>query len=73
MEEFSLGWRLENLREESGYTQKEVSYKLGFSSNVYGTYEREERQPAYETLAELADLYNVSLDYLIRGNESRNN
>lgn len=73
MEELGLGWRLENLREESGYTKKEISNKLGFSSNVYGTYEREERQPAYETLAALADLFDVSLDYLIRGSKYQKN
>jgi len=64
-----FGLRLENLREQYGYTKKEVSFKLGFSANVYGSYEREERRPSYETLIKLADLYNVSLDYLIRGEE----
>lgn len=64
-----FGLRLENLREQYGYTKKEVSFKLGFSANVYGSYEREERRPSFETLIKLADLYDVSLDYLIRGKE----
>lgn len=64
-----FGLRLENLREQYGYTKKEVSIKLGFSPNVYGSYEREERRPSYETLIKLADLYNVSLDFLICGKE----
>lgn len=65
----SLGLRLENLREKYGYTKADVSLKLGFTANVYGSYEREERRPALETIMKLADIYDVSLDYLIRGNE----
>lgn len=67
MDHFNL--RLENLREKSGYTKKEVSKMLGFSANVYGAYERGERRPSLETCCKLADLYNVSLDYLLRGKE----
>lgn len=62
-----FGHRLENLREKIGYTKKEVSFKLGFSQNVYGAYEREDRRPSIETLVKIAKLYNVSLDYLITG------
>lgn len=64
-----LGWRLENLRDQAEYSQKEISSKLGFSQNTYGQYEREERTPSIDTLIELADLFNVSLDYLLRGKE----
>lgn len=45
--------RLENLREKSGYTKKEVSKMLGFSANVYGAYERGERRPSIETRAHI--------------------
>lgn len=68
----NFGKRLENLREKSGYTKKEVSYKLGFTANVYGSYERGDRRPSLETIIELADIYDVSLDYLIRGKEYQN-
>lgn len=64
-----FGRRLENLREKTGYSKKEISFKLGFTANVYGAYEREDRRPTLETLIELADLFDVSLDYLIRGKE----
>lgn len=65
----SFGQRLENLRESLGYTKKEVSLKLGFTANVYGSYERGERRPTLETLIKLADMFNTSLDYLIRGKQ----
>jgi|SRR5690625_750702 len=64
-----FGWRLENLREKTGYSKKEISLKLGFSANVYGSYEREERRPSLETIIKLAEIFDVSLDYLIRGEE----
>lgn len=63
----SFGRRLENLRESHGYTKKDVSLKLGFTANVYGSYERGERRPTLETLIKLADLFDTNLDYLIRG------
>jgi len=58
--------RLENLREKHNLTKKEVSLRLGFTPNVYGAYERGDRSPSLETLVKLADMYNVSLDYIIR-------
>lgn len=67
-----FGRRLENLREKNGYTKKEISYKLGFTANVYGSYERGDRRPSLETIIKLAELYDVSLDYLIRGKEYQN-
>lgn len=66
----SFGQRLENLRESLGYTKKEVSLKLGFTANVYGSYERGERRPTLETLIKLADMFDTSLDYLIKGNQT---
>ncbi|MBW8347911.1 helix-turn-helix domain-containing protein [Bacillus sp. IITD106] len=69
----SFGWRLENLREKKGYTKKEMSLRLGFTENVYGQYEREVRRPSLETITKLAEIFNVSLDYLIRGEEYRQN
>ncbi len=64
-----FGRRLENLREKSGYTKREISHILGYTPNVYGAYEREDRRPTMETMVKLADIFNVSLDYLIRGEE----
>src|SRR5690625_6088076 len=65
----TFGLRLESLREKYGSTKKALSLKLGFTPNVYGSYEREERRPSLETLVKLAEIYNDSLDYLIRGME----
>lgn len=62
-----FGKRLERLRKDKGLNKKELSFMLGFTANVYGAYEREDRRPSIETLMFLANLYGVSLDYLISG------
>ncbi len=62
-----FGKRLENLREKYSYSKKEMSIKLGFTPNVYGSYEREERRPNLETLVKISEIFGVSLDYLILG------
>ncbi|WP_404455237.1 helix-turn-helix domain-containing protein [Oceanobacillus kapialis] len=64
-----LGLKLENLREKAGYTQKQMSYKLGYSENTFGKYERENMNPSLETLVKIADIFQVSLDYLLRDEE----
>jgi transcriptional regulator with XRE-family HTH domain len=56
-----FGLRLENLREKYGYSKVEMSLKLGFSQNVYGAYEREEKRPSLETIIKLADIFHVFL------------
>ncbi|MFD2627594.1 helix-turn-helix domain-containing protein [Oceanobacillus kapialis] len=64
-----LGLKLENLREKAGYTQKQMSYKLGYSENTFGKYERENMNPSLETLVKIADIFQVSLDSLLRDEE----
>ncbi|UOF92966.1 helix-turn-helix domain-containing protein [Fodinisporobacter ferrooxydans] len=48
-------------------TQMEVANKLGISNGTLSGYERNYRDPDTETLKKLADLYEVSVDYLLNG------
>lgn len=64
-----FGLRLEKLRDEAGYTKRQMSQKLNFSMNVYGEYEREQAKPSIETAGKLAKFFNVSLDFLVYGEE----
>lgn len=57
--------RLRILRKKKGYTQEEVSTKLGLSKVTYGTYEISRYTPDADKIARLADFYNVSADYLL--------
>ncbi len=54
-----------SLRLSSGYTQQELSEKLGISRSTIGMYETGAREPDFETLELIADFFNVDIDYLI--------
>ena len=50
-----------NLRQSSGYTQQELSEKLGISRSTIGMYETGAREPDFETLELIADFFNVDI------------
>ena len=56
---------IQKLQKENGLTKKEVYEKLGVSNTTYWEYEKGTQKPTYDKLIILADLYNVSLDYLV--------
>lgn len=58
-----LGKRLKGLRGKQ--TQEQVANKLGISRSRYSHYENEHVQPDNELLQRMAELYNVSIDYLL--------
>ena len=55
------------LRKKSGYTQEEVSGKLNIQRQTYCNYENACRTPPLEIIIALAELYHVSIDYLVLG------
>ena len=59
------------LRKKAGKTQKDMAEYLGISRQAYANYETDARKPDYETLLKLAEFFNVSVDYLLRGNRRR--
>ncbi|WP_437831705.1 helix-turn-helix domain-containing protein [Niallia taxi] len=63
----SLGSRLKNEREKRNWSQLFVASKIGITNAVLSNYERDVRDPDTSTLKKLADLYEVSTDYLIAG------
>ncbi len=69
MKYIRMGQKLKELRAATNLTQKEVADRVGVSPSVLSTYETEDRHPSYDVLNKLADLYDVSTDYLI-GKES---
>ena len=50
---------------ENGLTQKQIAAKLGISSVAYLRYEKSQREPSLSMLAEIANIFNVSTDYLL--------
>ena len=56
--------RLRLLRTQRGLTQQQLAQALGVSKSSVNMYERGEREPGLETLAAMADLFEVDLDEL---------
>ena len=63
--------RFIQLRNEADLTQEELAKKLGISKGAIGNYESGIRTPRAEDLDNIADYFNVSLDYLLGRNEER--
>jgi DNA-binding XRE family transcriptional regulator len=64
-----LGKRLKQLREEkknenSKYTQGYIANLIGVARVTYTAYENGTKQPPLETVNKLADIFEVSTDYL---------
>ena len=57
--------RVRDLREDSDKSQKEIAEYLNMQTTVYQRYERGERELPLWAAIKLAELYNVSLDYLV--------
>ena len=55
------------LRQASGMTQAELAAKLNYSDKAVSKWERGESLPDVAVLAQIADLFQVSLDWLVRG------
>ena len=61
----TFGDILKELRLKHGLTQKAVAEHLSISPAAYSLYEKGKREPKYETLEKIANLFNVSVGYLV--------
>lgn len=57
--------RIRDLREDHDLTQQTVAEVLMCDQSLYSKYERGERPLPLDLAIKPADLYNVSLDYLV--------
>ncbi len=57
--------RLKEIREDRNLKQKEISKLLNVSQVAYSYYEIGKRQIPIDILKKLANIYNVSTDYLL--------
>ena len=60
-----LGQRLRELREAKGLTQKQLARLLNLNSVTYLHYEKAQREPPLQVLADIALFFEVSTDYLL--------
>ena len=52
-------------------TQKDLSEKLNVSRATVGRYETDERFPDKDTLKNIADIFDVSIDYLLKRTDNK--
>lgn len=63
--------RLKDLRKQAGITQVDVAEKLGISQPAYASWERGVKKPTQENLVKIAQILNVSVDYLVGNSEKK--
>lgn len=52
------------LRKEKGYSQRKLSEILSVSQSTVAMWEKGHRYPQRETMEQIADLFNVDMDYI---------
>ena len=60
---------LKTLRKKAGYSQTELGKLLNLSKSTISMYELGERSPDHDTMALIAEIFNVSMDYLYEREE----
>ena len=60
----SLGMRIKLARTRRGLNQAELARAIGISKNSMNLIERDLRNPAFRWVQKIAEVLNVSLDYL---------
>lgn len=66
-----FGERLKRLRKERDITQSQLAEVIGVVPSAVGKYERiPQSYPSVEALIKIAEYFDVSIDYLLRGVET---
>ena len=60
---------LKSIRKQRKLSQQKVAMELNISREALSHYENGRREPSIGMLNKMSDYFNVSIDYLIRGEE----
>ena len=63
--------RLKELRKQAHLTQVELASKLGIVQSSYADWERGKKKPTQDNLVKIAQIFNVSVDYLVGNSEEK--
>ena len=63
--------RLKESRTQARLTQVEIAEVLGISQPAYASWERGTKKPTQENLVKIAQILNVSVDYLVGNSEEK--
>lgn len=65
--------KIKELRLSKKMTQQEIANKLGITRPAYTAYENGKREPDFTILQSLAEIFEVSTDYLLGRKENQDN
>lgn len=60
-----IGKRIRDLRKQFGMLQIEMADKLDMGKSSYANYELGYRQPSFEVVQQLTEIFNTTADYLL--------
>lgn len=60
-----MNFRLKELRKKRGVSQLKLALDLNMNQNTVSRYETGEREADYAILIQLADYFDVTVDYLL--------
>jgi transcriptional regulator with XRE-family HTH domain len=66
----AFGNRVKTLRQERGWSQKELAAKLGIRNTYLYKYEAGLHVPPMEKMVTLAELFGVTIDFLVMGRQA---
>jgi len=66
-----FGKRLKELREEKDLTQAQLGKLVNLAQQTIGHYEVDRAKPDFETIQRLAEVFNVTTDYLLCRTDNR--
>lgn len=61
--------RVKGLMDQSGIKAKQLTAELGISNSSFTDWGKGKGSPSLDTVTKIADYFNVSIDYLVRGGE----
>lgn len=64
--------RLKKLRKERNISQLNLAMQLNTNQNTISRYETGEREPGIKELIQIADFFDVSVDYLLERTDKPN-
>ena len=63
--------RIKQLRKDKHMTQAQVAARIGVTASMGSSYETDIRLPSYEVMVQIADLFGVTVDYLLCRQDKR--
>lgn len=60
----TIGTRLKKRRKELNLNQNDIAEKLNINRVTYQGYESDKHKPDIDTLVKLADIFQLSIDYI---------